>query len=74
MPPDPDFTRLLDNNKKWVKEMTRDNPQYFETMAKGQAPTYLWIGCADSRVSAELITGLKPGELFVHRNVCFFKL
>lgn len=69
MPPDPLFSRLLENNKKWVKEMKRADAMYFEKMAAGQTPTYLWIGCADSRVPAELITGLQPGELFVHRNV-----
>lgn len=69
MPKDPDYTKIFENNRKWVNEMKRTNPKYFEDMAKGQSPKYLWIGCSDSRVPSATITGLAPGELFVHRNV-----
>ncbi len=64
-----DYKRLLDNNKAWVKDKLAVNEDFFESMSGGQAPPFLWIGCADSRVPAELITGTGPGELFVHRNV-----
>jgi len=60
---------LLENNKKWVSEQLDSDPQYFEKLAKGQSPEYLWIGCSDSRVPANEITGTKPGEMFVHRNI-----
>ncbi|CEG35882.1 carbonic anhydrase [Plasmopara halstedii] len=60
---------LLDNNKKWRDQVLQKDPQFFERTAKAQAPRYLWIGCSDSRVPAEEITGLNPGEMFVHRNV-----
>lgn len=60
---------LLDNNKKWVSDQLGTDPQYFENLAKGQSPEYLWIGCSDSRVPANEITGTKPGEMFVHRNI-----
>lgn len=60
---------LLDQNKVWAKERTRADPGYFERLAALQAPRYLWIGCSDSRVPANQITGLEPGEVFVHRNV-----
>jgi carbonic anhydrase len=60
---------LLDLNKKWVKEVTAEDEQYFERLANQQTPQYLWIGCSDSRVPANQITRLEPGELFVHRNI-----
>jgi len=60
---------LLDLNKKWVKEVTAEDAQYFERLANQQTPQYLWIGCSDSRVPANQITRLEPGELFVHRNI-----
>ena len=63
------YEKLLANNKKWVKEQLALEPQYFEKLAKGQAPEYLWIGCSDSRVPANTITGTEPGEMFVHRNI-----
>lgn len=63
------YNQLLKNNKKWVKEMTDNDPDYFTSLAKGQQPPVLWIGCADSRVPANEITGTHPGELFVHRNI-----
>lgn len=56
-------------NKAWVKEKTEVNPQYFVEMAKGQQPTFLWIGCSDSRVPPNEITGCHPGEMFVARNI-----
>lgn len=60
---------LLENNKRWSKQITEDNPSFFSDLADQQNPKYLWIGCSDSRVSANMIVGLKPGEIFVHRNV-----
>jgi carbonic anhydrase len=64
-----DYKRLLTNNKAWVKDKLAVRDDFFESMAGGQQPPFLWIGCSDSRVPAELITGTGPGELFVHRNV-----
>ncbi len=64
-----DYKRLLLNNKAWVQEKLSLRPDYFERTAGEQKPTYLWIGCSDSRVPAEDITGTEPGELFVHRNI-----
>jgi carbonic anhydrase len=63
------YKKMLANNEKWVQEKTAENPHYFEEMAKGQTPKFLWIGCSDSRVPAEEVTGAKPGEVFVHRNI-----
>jgi len=63
------YEKLLANNKKWVKEQLALEPQYFEKLAKGQTPEYLWIGCSDSRVPANQITGTLPGDIFVHRNI-----
>ncbi|OOE46350.1 carbonate dehydratase [Salinivibrio kushneri] len=60
---------LFANNKAWSKDIRDTNPQFFAELAKEQHPEYLWIGCADSRVPAERLTGLDSGELFVHRNV-----
>lgn len=64
-----EFDRIFKNNEKWVAEKLAVNPKYFTELAKGQAPEILYIGCADSRVTAEDLMGLQPGELFVHRNV-----
>lgn len=64
-----DFRRLLLNNKAWVQDKLNVSPTFFEDSAVEQKPDYLWIGCSDSRVPAEDITGTLPGELFVHRNV-----
>lgn len=61
--------RLLEGNQKFIKEMTANNPDYFKEMAKGQTPSFLWIGCSDSRVPADRITSTQPGEIFVHRNI-----
>jgi carbonic anhydrase len=60
---------LFANNRTWAAEITRRKPDFFERLARQQAPEFLWIGCADSRVPANEIVGLLPGELFVHRNV-----
>lgn len=63
------YLKLLENNKQWVAKQTLENPDYFDDLSKGQHPEYLWIGCSDSRVPANEITGTKPGEMFVHRNI-----
>ena len=60
---------LLDNNRAWAARMERERPGFFSKLAHQQSPKYLWIGCSDSRVPANEITGLDPGEVFVHRNV-----
>ncbi len=60
---------LFDNNRAWADRMVQENPAYFSRLANQQNPKYLWIGCSDSRVPANQITGLDPGEVFVHRNV-----
>jgi carbonic anhydrase len=62
-------TTLLENNRRWVTEKLAEDSEFFEKMAKGQNPPLLWIGCADSRVPANEITGTDPGEVFVHRNI-----
>jgi len=61
--------KLLENNRSWSKEMLAQDKQYFSRLAQQQSPQYLWIGCSDSRVPANQITGLAPGEVFVHRNI-----
>ena len=63
------YNRLLENNKKWVAEQLDIDPNFFEKLSKGQVPEYLWIGCSDSRVPANTITGTDPGDMFVHRNI-----
>jgi len=63
------LAHLFANNRAWAAEMTRSDPQFFQRLAGQQAPGYLWIGCSDSRVPANQIVGLLPGEMFVHRNV-----
>ena len=60
---------LFANNRAWAAEMTRQDPEFFARLSRQQAPQYLWIGCSDSRVPANQIVGLLPGEMFVHRNV-----
>ena len=64
-----DLSHLFDNNRKWAADVTAAHPDFFRKLASQQAPQYLWIGCSDSRVPANEIVGLLPGELFVHRNV-----
>jgi carbonic anhydrase len=63
------LTQLFDNNRAWAKEITQRDPHFFQALSEQQTPRFLWIGCADSRVPANEIVGLMPGELFVHRNV-----
>ena len=63
------YQNLLAGNKKWVEEKLRQDPEFFERLSKGQSPEVLWIGCSDSRVPANEITGTNPGEVFVHRNI-----
>jgi carbonic anhydrase len=60
---------LFENNRVWARQMIARDPQYFERLSRQQKPRYLWIGCSDSRVPANEITGLAPGEVFVHRNI-----
>ena len=64
-----DLTDLLANNRLWAKQVTTRDPHFFARLARQQSPNYLWIGCSDSRVPANQIVGLLPGEMFVHRNV-----
>ncbi|MBM3601627.1 MAG: carbonic anhydrase [Alphaproteobacteria bacterium] len=60
---------LLKRNVQWAAERKREDPDYFRRLSRLQSPEFLWIGCSDSRVPANVITGLQPGEVFVHRNV-----
>jgi carbonic anhydrase len=64
-----DIQSLFDHNREWAAQIEKDDPGFFGRLAKQQAPEFLWIGCSDSRVPANQITGLMPGEVFVHRNV-----
>lgn len=64
-----EIAELFDNNRRWAAAQVRQDPQFFTRLTEQQAPAYLWIGCSDSRVPANDIVGLLPGELFVHRNV-----
>lgn len=64
-----ELTYLLEKNKAWSEQIRRQDPDFFLNLSKQQSPQYLWIGCADSRVPANQIVGMLPGELFVHRNV-----
>jgi len=64
-----ELTDLFENNCRWVAEMNARYPGFFEKLSRQQSPRFLWIGCADSRVPANEIVGLLPGELFVHRNI-----
>jgi carbonic anhydrase len=63
------LSQLFSNNRAWAAEMTRQDPEFFRRLSRQQTPQYLWIGCSDSRVPANQIVGLLPGEMFVHRNV-----
>ncbi|MEC5157610.1 carbonic anhydrase [Chryseobacterium sp. MP_3.2] len=60
---------IFENNRKWVESKLAEDADFFKTLSATQTPEYLYIGCADSRVSAEEVMGMKPGELFVHRNI-----
>jgi carbonic anhydrase len=63
------LSHLFEANARWAEQTVKEEPGFFSTLAAIQNPEYLWIGCSDSRVPANQITGLKPGEVFVHRNV-----
>jgi len=64
-----DFSTIFKNNEKWIAEKLATNPGYFRQLSKGQSPEFLYIGCSDSRVTAEDLMGVQPGEVFIHRNV-----
>jgi carbonic anhydrase len=68
-PPPLDLAELFANNRRWAARRVATDPEFFQRLLEQQAPQYLWIGCSDSRVPANEIVGLLPGELFVHRNV-----
>lgn len=61
--------RVFTQNKEWAAKQRAKDPEFFTRLAAGQSPEYLWIGCSDSRMPAEMITGLEPGEAFIHRNI-----
>ena len=61
--------RLINNNKQWATDVVKEDPEYFSRLSNVQKPEFLWIGCSDSRVPADRITGTHPGEIFVHRNI-----
>ena len=61
--------QLLENNRRWAEQIKSQDPDFFQTLSQQQSPHYLWVGCSDSRVPANQIIGVSPGELFVHRNV-----
>ncbi|HEY6978860.1 MAG TPA: carbonic anhydrase, partial [Chitinophagaceae bacterium] len=63
------YQQIFENNKKWIREKTTDDNNFFKKMEAGQQPDFLFIGCSDSRVPANEIMGLQPGEVFVHRNI-----
>ena len=65
----PKLTHLLDQNKVWAAQVLAEDPNFFSRLEQIQSPKYLWIGCSDSRVPANQITGMQPGEVFVHRNI-----
>ena len=65
----PDIKELLDRNREWALRIEKDEPGFFRELSQQQSPEYLWIGCSDSRVPANQIIGMAPGEVFVHRNV-----
>src|SRR5688572_14984059 len=64
-----EFEKLLEANKQWAEKQINADPGYFKRLSEIQRPEFLWIGCSDSRVPANQITGTEPGEMFVHRNV-----
>ena len=63
------YQRLLQNNKQFVVDKLQEDPAFFDKLSQGQSPDFLWVGCSDSRVPANQITGTDSGEIFVHRNV-----
>ena len=64
-----DIAQIFDNNRRWIADKLHQDPEYFEKLSHGQSPGILYIGCSDSRVSAEELMGVQPGEVFVHRNI-----
>lgn len=64
-----DIKRIFENNKKWIAKQLQTNPDFFDKLGAGQSPEFLYIGCSDSRVTAEELMGLQPGKVFVHRNI-----
>ena len=64
-----DFSKVFENNRNWVSDKLSLDPNYFEDLSKGQHPELLYIGCSDSRVTAEELMGAEPGEVFIHRNL-----
>ena len=64
-----DINKIFENNQQWVQEKLKLDKEYFKTLSEGQSPTILYIGCSDSRVTAEEIMGLGPGDAFIHRNI-----
>lgn len=65
----PNYDQIFKNNKKWIEEKSENNSHFFKKLSEGQDPDYLYIGCSDSRVTAEEMMGMQPGEVFVHRNI-----
>lgn len=63
------YEKLLDNNKNWATKMVKEDPDFFNRLVNVQHPEFLWIGCSDSRVPPNEITGTRPGEIFIHRNI-----
>jgi carbonic anhydrase len=64
-----DIKQIFENNRNWIAKQLQSDKNYFENLSKGQSPEFLYIGCSDSRVSAEELMGLQPGQVFVHRNI-----
>ena len=64
-----DFEDIFANNRRWVAGKLAEDPAYFEKLSQGQYPEFLYVGCSDSRVTAEDLMGLRPGEVFIHRNL-----
>lgn len=64
-----EIAQIFKNNEEWIAKRLKEDPEYFDRLAEGQEPKYLYIGCSDSRVTAEAVMGAKPGEVFVHRNI-----
>ena len=65
----PSLTQLFEHNKIWAEKITKEQPDFFDKLSQQQSPEYLWIGCSDSRVPANELLGMLPGEIFVHRNI-----
>lgn len=65
----PSIDHLFENNRQWAEQLTQEDPNFFQALSEQQNPEYLWIGCSDSRVPANQLLGLMPGEVFVHRNI-----